>query len=194
MSIETWQAKYPTVIEGELCNLKLKTTLREKKESQPGSYVWSARLSTGIFGLHDCKSGNSPHAPKGANEVVIALGDWGLDALIDLGFLPCPTCHPENTPDFWNKAKEMIEIDYPELSDIHQFLDRKILPFDSRRVNWEALAPYLTALPNRLYVPENLTEDDLRMIETRFNLLNFKLPPVGYYMNTKPYFQEYKLP
>lgn len=194
MSLETWQAKYPTFAGEQLQNLTLRETMRVREETDSGAYVWSARLSTGLFGKHDCPSGNASYAPKGASEVMISVGKIGLAEVIDLGFIPCPTCHPENSPNFWEDAENAIEFNYPQLENIQQFADKNVVPFDSRRVNWEALAPYLTTLPNRLYLPKGLTEDNLRLLEIRFKLLNFKLPPMGYYDHDAPgHFFEYKL-
>lgn len=194
MSLETWKAKYPTIVHRQIQNRYIWETVRARQETQPKQYIWSARLSTGIFGLHDCKSGNNPHAPKGESEVMLAVGDFGLSGLIDLGFIPCPTCHPEdNTTDFWEKAKDAIQKKYPDLTDIRQFADKSVVPFDSRRVNWEELAPHLTALPNRLYVPEGLGDEDLRSIKLRFESMGFTLPPVGCYVNGAPWFKEYNI-
>lgn len=199
MSLETWKAKYPVIHsntkEGIFEKLSLRDVVEMKNYYEPKDFVWSARLSTGIFGLPDCKSGNAPHAPKGENELILALGDEGLSHLIDLGFVPCPTCHPEETKDFWNKAKETIRHDYPELTDETQFLDRNLIPFDSRRVDWEKIAPFLTSLPNRLYVPPGLDENELISLKERLTKLRFEIPPVGYYDRLAPgRFFEYKLP
>lgn len=194
MSLETLQAKYPVFIDGGFRKLHLREVVEARKESEPRPFIWSARLSTGIFGLTDCKSGNSPYAPKGENEVMLALGDEGLEALVDLGFLPCPTCHPEETPDFWKKAGKPILSVYSGLIDPREILDRDLIPFDARGLNWEAIAPYISAPPNRLYVPPGLQEDDLSIIKKRFDLLGFKLPPVGYYDHTSPTrFTEYNI-
>lgn len=194
MSLETWEAKYPTHLLTDIDNLTLRETLGLRKELEPGSYVWSARLSSGIFGRHDCPAGNSAHAPKGENEIMLGLGDAGLEKIIELGFVPCPTCHPEDTPDFWEKASRAISHKYPELSDPKEVLDRKLVPFDAGRVNWEELAPYLKTLPNRLYVPPNLDNERLSSLKARFDLLGFKLPPVGYYDHDSPTrFSEYKI-
>lgn len=193
MSLETLQARYPVFVDGEFQKLNLHEVVEARKEIEPRPFVWSARLSTGIFGLTDCKSGNSPYAPKGENEVILAVGDEGLRHLIDLGFLSCPVCHPEETPDFWNKAGDEILRKYPFLDYAPHFLDRSLICFDVRRVNWEVLAPYLKALLNRLYVPNDLEEDSLQNIKKRFNLLGFSLPPVGVYLSYKPYFKEYNI-
>lgn len=193
MSIETWKADYPVVVEGDIQNHTLREINLIRQEFEVKPFIWSARLSTGILGLPDCKSGNSKHAPKGANEVVLAMGNEGLSKLVELGFIPCPTCHPENVPGFWDKARDSIMSSYPRLKNVKDFADKNIVPFDSLRVDWEALAPYLTALPNRLYVSEGLTKTELQGIKERFEKLDFKLPPVGYYINGAPWFREYEI-
>lgn len=186
MSLETWQAKYPVFNEWIFKNLSLRQVVGLRKEQEPRPFIWSVRLSTGIFGLVDCPAGNSAHAPKGENEVLLALGDTGLRQLIDLGFLPCPVCHPEETENFWDKTKGIIECDYPQLSDTKQILDRNIIPFDARRVKWEIIAPYLTKMSNRLYVLPNLNEQELKKFKQRINGIGFSLPPIGFYDHASP--------
>jgi hypothetical protein len=192
MSIETWQAKYPVINDHQLNNLTLREVAALRKEKEPKEYVWSARLSSGLFGLVDCPAGNSPHAPKGENEVMLAIG--GSTYLIDLGFLPCPTCHPENTPDFWDKAREAILIDWPFLTNEKQILDRNLIPFDAMRLNWKALAPYLTKMPNRIYTQPNLDEQVVIEFKKKIEDLGFSLPPIGFYDHSSPTrFTEYKI-
>ena len=193
MSIETLQARYPVFTDGEFKNRTLRETVSLRKEKKPIS-IWSARLSTGIFGLTNCRSGNSPHAPKGESEVALGLGDEALHEFIKLGFLPCPVCHPENVSGFWDAASDSILRYYPNLSNPTKFLDRSVIPFDSRRVNWEKLAPFLSNMPNRLYVPAGLDDRDLGVIKARFPRLGFDLPPVGFYDTNSPTrFTEYNI-
>lgn len=182
MSLETWQARYPTIVNEELQNLTLREAFAIRKEKEPGVYVWTARLSTGLFGRHDCLSGNKSYAPKGENDVLVAVGDSGLSKLIELGFIPCPDCHPEDRPDFWKKAGPAIKLKYPNLTDIRQFIDKNIVGYDTLAVNWETLAPYLKGLPNRLYVKPRMSKAELHEIKVRFEeKLGFELPAVGYY-------------
>ncbi len=68
--------------------------------------VWSARLSTGVFGLTSCGSGNK--GPKAYNEVLLSVGNSGLSKLVELGFIPCPTCHPENVENFWGEVEVAV--------------------------------------------------------------------------------------
>lgn len=54
--------------------------------------VYSARISTGLFGRTDCVAGN--RGPKDSKEVILAAGETGLVKLIELGFIPCDVCKP----------------------------------------------------------------------------------------------------
>jgi hypothetical protein len=184
MSLETWQARYPVI--GKLENLSLRQVVDLIKEQEPRPQVWSARLASGLFGLIDCPAGNSKYAPKGENEVLLAVGDTGLRQLIDFGFLPCPSCHPEETENFWEKIKQIIECNYPELTDAKQILDRNLVPFDARRVEWEIIAPHLSKMPNRLYILPGLGDGEVEKFKQRINSLGFMLPPTGFYDHNAP--------
>lgn len=184
MSLETWQAKYPVIDKGQIENLSLRELIINRKEIHPQEFVWSARLSTGLFGLVNCPSGNSSHSPKGENEVMLAVGDEGMQQLIKLGFLPCPTCHPEDQPDFWKKTKGTILSVYPAITDEKQILDRNLIPFDATRIDWEKVAPYLAKMPNRLYVPPNLNPSVLQEFKKRIDKIGFSLPLIGFYDRT----------
>lgn len=192
MTLETWRVRYPTIISGKLENLKLREALR--KESGSKSFLWSTRLSTGLFGLPRCPSANKEQVPKGENEILFAFGDKGLAKLIDLGFIPCISCHPERVPFFWEKAGEVVRRNYPNLTHVYQFANKTAVPFDVRRVDWEAIAPYLTSLPNRFYVPPNLSEKEVREFKQRIENTGFSPPPIGFYDRSTPVgFTEYKL-
>lgn len=186
MSLETLRAQYPVFTSGRFENLTLRDVVALRKEQEPRPFIWSARLSTGIFGLPGCSSGNSPHVPKGENEVMLAFNDTGLHELIELGFVPCPSCHPEQAPDFWQKTRSIIEYTYPFLPEAEQILDRNLVPFDARRLKWEIIAPYITKPPNRLYIPPNLPKHELFNMKVRFHRMGFELPAVGFYDSSSP--------
>jgi hypothetical protein len=170
MSLETWQAKYPVVSEG-FAKMSLRQVIDLKNEKESNKFIWSARLSSGLFGLTDCPAGNSSHAPKGGNEVMLALGDEGLEHLIDLGFLPCPTCRPESP-----------------------LIKRNLIPLDTMRLDWEKLAPYLTKMPNRIYTQPNLSEEVIYEFKERIKSLGLELPPIGFYDRTSATrFTEYSI-
>jgi hypothetical protein len=198
MSLETLQARYPVYLNEQFQRLNLREIVTVRKETEPKPFVWSARLSTGIFGLPDCPAGDSPHVPRGEDEVLLALGDKGLEMLFNLGFLPCPACHPENTPDFWEKSKGAIGYVYPWLTDVHQIMDHDLVPFDARGLCWELLRPIMKSMPNRLYILPGLdksTEGKAEVTKFRERIigLGFTPPPIGYYVNEPPWFIEYAL-
>jgi hypothetical protein len=162
--------------------------------SNEGSYghVWSARLSTGLFGLTSCEPGNK--GPKGYSEVILAMGDQGLKKLVELGFITCPACHPENIDGFWGTVQDTVQTKYG-ISTLEDFVDKRILPFDARRVEWEELLPVIGRVPNRLYIPKDLSDSDLRELNGSFANIGFALPPVGYYNPEVPErFTQYQIP
>ena len=182
---------YLTFRNQNLTTLELAEIVKLRHERENG-FLWSARLATGLFGLTTCTSGNC--GPKGMNEVILAAGDEGLGFLIQSGFIPCPTCHPENIPGFYKAATGAITAGY-SFSDPESFANKNILGFDSRRVNWEIILPQLTTTPNRLYVPAALSQTELISLKNRFAALGHKLPPVGYYDRNAPgHFFEYQIP
>jgi len=141
--------------------------------------LWSARM-TGILGKYDCGSGN--RGPKNKNEVILAFGNEGLAKLVELGFVPCPSCHPEETPGFWQNVSIPVKLKYG-FGDPHDFVDRSILPFDARRIVWEDLP---VDKPSRLYLPKGLTVEDLLQLRDRLDDMGWTLPEVGYYQKGAP--------
>lgn len=154
--------------------------------------MWSARLSTGIFGKPNCKVGNL--GPKGESEVLLATGDEGLRKLIDLGFITCPVCRPEETQNFWERIREIVAAKY-NLHSLEDFADRQKLPFDARRVNYEEVIGIIGRAPNRLYIPRDVVTSELWDLRKRFESLGVLLPHVGYFNPDIPeMFTEYKVP
>jgi len=153
--------------------------------------LWSARLSTGVFGLTSCVAGN--RGPKDCSEVILGIGDEGLNKLVALGFIPCPVCHPEKVDGFWDAVKEAVSQRYG-ITSLEMFVDKDVLPFDSRRVEWEEILPVVEGVPSRIYLPRNLANDDLLAFSERFERIGFKLPAVGYYDPEAPgRFVEYNI-
>ena len=171
-----------------------KTPLREivgSNRENPPQRLWSARLSTGVFGLPTCNAGN--RGPKESNEVLLSLGNEGLNQFVDLGFISCSVCHPEQTPNFWETVKDKVTREYG-LSSLDAFLDKNILPFDARRVTWETVLPITRKVPGRIYLPKDLSEQEVRQFQERFTRIGFTLPPVGYYNPSVPQrFTEYQI-
>lgn len=154
--------------------------------------MWSARLSTGIFGKPNCPVGNL--GPKGESEVLLATGDEGLRKLVDLGFITCPVCRPEETPNFWERIREIVAAKY-NLHSIEDFADKQKLPFDARRVDWEEVMGVVGKSPNRLYMPQGIMETELLQLRKRFESLGVLLPHVGYFNPDVPeMFTEYQVP
>ena len=169
-----------------------KMTLRELAEyNHPLLKTWSARLSTGVFGLPHCKAGN--RGPKETNEVLLSLGEEGINKFVDLGFLSCSVCHPEDVSRFWEVIKDSLQHKY-SISALDDFIDKRKLPFDARRLSWEELLPITGRAPNRIYLPRDLIEQDLVQFQERFTKIGFNLPPIGYYNADAPgRFSEYRL-
>ncbi len=162
--------------------------------SNEGPYcnVWSARLSTGLFGLTSCEPGNK--GPKGYSEVILAVGDEGVNKLTELGFITCPACHPEQVNGFWETVKDAVKSEY-NISTLEDFVNKEVLSFDARRVKWEEVLPSVGKTPNRLYVPKDLTDSELKELNKRFSEIGFALPPTGYYDHDAPTrFTEYQIP
>jgi len=163
---------------GSFEKIKLKELLEYTKTQHPPLKIWSARLSTGVFGLPDCKAGN--RGPKESNEVLLSLGEEGINKFVELGFISCSVCHPEETPDFWETIRSAVSQKY-SLSSLESYVDKKMLPFDARRLSWEELLSIMGRAPNRIYLPKDLSEQDLVQFQERFTRIRFALPKVGYY-------------
>lgn len=140
--------------------------------------VWSGRLSTGLFGLTNCKSGN--RGPKRYNEIILASGNQGLNKLIELGFITCPQCRPEQTRGFWQTIKDSVYKKY-SLNSLEEFTNKCTLPFDARRISWEEILPVIKTPPGRIYLPKGLAMEDLIQFQGRFLDNGFNLPQAGYY-------------
>lgn len=170
--------------------MKLKELVSYSRDTFPLSQIWSARLSTGIFGFPHCSAGN--RGPKGSKEIILSLGNQGLDDLAKLGFVSCSVCHPEEVPGFWDAIK-LHALGRHSLENLEDYLDRKKLPFDARRINWEIILPQ-TGVPNRIYLPQGLSQEALLKFQKRFNGVGFTLPLLGYYdPKGAARFTEYKI-
>jgi hypothetical protein len=143
----------------------------------PREERWSARLGTGIFGLPNCPTGN--RGPKERNEVILAVGDKGLEKLIMLGFVACPSCKPDTRDGFWKVVEPAVRSKYG--MPHWQFMDRNTLPFDARRVNFEEILPETGRAPSRLYVPKGLCRTELSVVVNRFGVIGKGIPKIGYY-------------
>jgi len=159
-------------------------------KQSPSIRIWSARLSTGIFGLTTCYAGN--RGPKNTTEVILGVGNDGLEKIIDLGFLACPVCKPYKTPGFWDAARDSLK--KLGILSINELMDRNKLPYDSRRVNWEQIFPLVGGTPGRLYVPKGLNRKEIKSLNDRIVTLGLPVPKVGYYdPDSNIRFNEYTL-
>jgi hypothetical protein len=155
--------------------------------------LYSGRISTGVFGFTDCSSGN--RGPKNKNEVLLAEGDEGLRELIDFGFIPCPTCHPLLAKAHFLDGIEFKIKEKYGFEDVRDFLDKKKLPFDARRLNWQKITELTNEVPGRIYVPQGLSLEEMNNFADKFWIeTGFRVPPIGYYdANSPTRFTEYKI-
>lgn len=152
--------------------------------------AWSGRLSSGLFGRHNCPAGN--RGPKSSTEVIVASGDAGLEWLIRNRFRPCPVCKPHETPGFREKTHVLVGNKY---RSFQTFVDPARLPFSAIPLPWEEMLEMTGAPPNRLYVPEDTPLRSLIRLRNRFANAGHSLPPVGCYDRAAPgRFREYAVP
>lgn len=154
--------------------------------------LWSARLSSGLMGRPDCSAGN--RGPKNKHEVLLAIGDGGLEKLINLGFITCPVCKAEETEGFWDKIELAVSSRYG-ITALEDFTNKAILSYDARRLDWEEILAATGGVPNRIYLPKDLTEEELIEFKERFQAMGLTLPQVGYYdPKAETHFTEYTIP
>jgi hypothetical protein len=114
--------------------------------------IWTARISTGSIGMPDCPAGT--RGPPGRRNVFFARAD-ALDQLVDMGFIPCIACKPEQDQEFWNDSvREAITRKYHVAPE--SFADKTIVPYDNRRLDWERVVAMTGGLPDRIYIPPGL--------------------------------------
>lgn len=158
----------------------LNQSLYEKFGGRP--LVTSGRLGTGIAGLTLCESGNK--GPKARNETIIFIGRQGLIESVNLGFLPCPTCKPDETIfDYWSIVEPAITERFGFLNP-KTYIDRSILRFDAMRVDLEKLLPFIEKLPGRLYIRPNLSEEELSKRKKRLLTMvgqKGNIPALGFF-------------
>ena len=149
-------------------------------EAKAHGRVWSARLSTGLFGTPQCPSGNK--GPKERNEVVLGLGNSGLQELVKLGFIPCPTCEPNNT-DGYVAAEPTVLEEYG--IPLEKFADKTIVGYDARRVEYERILPLIGKPPSRFYLPAGLEQGEIDTFKQRMHDMGFAIDSPWYYENGK---------
>jgi hypothetical protein len=150
--------------------------------------VWSARLGTGAFGYMNCKSGN--RGPKDANEVILAPGYYGLTALINLGFITCSECKPEQS-DIKHQVTDIVYSKYGLFFE--EFLDKSIVPYDAARVEWEKIFP-LVGRPGRIYLRTGATQDEVDNAYERLQRMDLSSDDVGYMDRSNQRFVRFAIP
>lgn len=156
-------------------------TLRElstQLENKGYPEVWSARIGTGLFGLTSCPAGNK--GPKSRSEVLLGVGEYGLNTLIEYGFLPCPVCKPLDTniyPDIW----KVIEFEATDRYSDIGIEGLKKIPYDIRELDLEFILVRTKEAPERFYLPEGLSDFEVQDFVSR--LSNFSVTPkkLGFY-------------
>lgn len=123
--------------------------------------LYSARLSTGLFGYVDCVAGR--RGKPGKNHVLFAEGEDGLRKLVELGFRPCQACKPHEQEGFWETVGEQVISIYGSINSPRDF---SRMPIDANRLAWEEILP-LTDAPEIVYVPRG------SQIKERFNRIGF---------------------
>ncbi len=147
--------------------------------------IWSARLTTGVFGSPGCFVGNK--GVKGFENVILSMGDKGLEKFTELGFIPCDSCHPENVDGFWEIVSEKVHSKY-KLKNLKEFTNKDILMYDAGRISWEEILPITGKVPDRIYLLEGLAKEEVDRFRMRFERLGFKAENVGYF-NHNPEFK-----
>lgn len=185
------KATYYVFVGDGFRRLSLEKLVRLLHSQSPRPTVWSARIGTGVLGLTSCRSGN--RGPKSESEVLLALGDEGLRELIRLGFITCPVCNPEKHPGFWSCIKDIVEEGY-DITTLADFIDKIKVPFDASRIDYRKIIGKTKQWPSRMYVPNNLSRKDLKIISLIIRNIGHGTPKVGYYdPQSSERFTEYQL-
>ncbi|NQU78995.1 hypothetical protein HQ545_04465 [Candidatus Woesearchaeota archaeon] len=175
--------KYVTFFDDQYGKLDIFDIVKLKNEQRQSPNLWSASLSYGLLGSVRCRPGIM--ASKDNNEVLLAFGDEGLEKLVDLGFITCATCQPEQTPGFWDVIRKIVRENYG-IQSLNEFVNKDVIPYDASRVRWEELIPIIGRCPDRLYLAKDMTMPAMLQLKTRFNRMGFDLPPVGFYDTNAP--------
>ncbi|HIH23749.1 TPA: hypothetical protein HA251_01830 [Candidatus Woesearchaeota archaeon] len=106
--------------------------------------------------------------PKSTNEVILGVESEGLDSIIRLGFIPCPVCKPEDDISYVHGVTDAVHDVYSV--SLKQFSDKRIVPFDARRVDYERIL-HITGAPDRIYLPSGLSSEEIAAQRARFTAL-----------------------
>lgn len=149
-----------------------------KSPEETRNSVLSLRLSTGIIGELDCPSGDADYVPRNNNEVIVGLGNQGIKALLELGGLPCITCHSGEKLArlFPAELKASLKTDLDRARDT----DFLIGNYDARRLNWPGIVK-LGVVPGRFYTRPGLGSREVSAIAALFENAGLPAPAIGYY-------------
>lgn len=126
--------------------------------------VVSAKEATGLLGRTTCIPGN-----RYKENTVLGIGDEGIQTLIEMGFIPCPVCKLENDLEFRRIAEPIVRKMYGLTVD--EYADKSNLKFDAFRVDFERIVRAGGRLPDRLYVDEKASDDEVQKIKSRMTSL-----------------------
>lgn len=152
-----------------------------QEQSGARNHLMSLRLSTGIIGELDCPSGDGGHVPKGSQEIVIGLGLGGIKALLELGALPCISCHSGNRlATLGPEIAAMLEKSIGNVigrADNAKFLTEN---YDARKLDWSRILS-LGIVPQRFYTRPNLSFDEVSTVRNIFEKHGVAVPAIGFY-------------
>lgn len=153
-----------------------------REEPEKYGMMFSARIATALYGFPHCSSGR--RGPKGVQEVLVAFGD-NVQAFVELGFIPCPNCHPERTPNHWDIIGPTVAVLY-HLNTLADFANKTKLPFDASRLSWEKIVAMTGGFPSRVYVNSRTIPQDAQRLHERLSNIQKAVPPIGYLDRNSP--------
>lgn len=161
-----------------------------KKLGKEGERVMSLRLSTGIMGHIDCPSGDGEGIPKGPSEVMVGVGEGGIAKLLELGGLPCVTCHSgEVLSSMSQGVAELLRTklggDLKHASDFGYLTSH----YDASRLDWMQILPlfaeYQLGSPGRFYARRQMPSAAVTSTRKLFTDFGIAPPQVGFFDREK---------
>lgn len=152
--------------------------------------VMSLRLSTGIMGHADCPEGDGKGIPKGPSEVMVGVGERGIAKLVELGGLPCVTCHSgEALLAISHGVTELLRIKLGgDLAHAGDF-DYLTSHYDASRLEWLQILPLLVEFgleaPGRFYARKGMPGAAISSTRKLFTDFGIESPQVGFFDREK---------
>jgi hypothetical protein len=153
--------------------------------------IFYAVLSTGGFGIRGCDVMKPGFVPKGPSAVAYAPGYDGLRGLVELGFIPCVVCHPENSIEFWDTISDIVKRKYG-IDELQDFADKSNIYYDASRYDWEKIFPKIGARPDRIYLRTGATADEVHSARERLHKMGFSFEHIGFFDPSNNEWTEYK--